>query len=146
MAKKELEDNYIPFQCMIISSINRFNIEGVTTAQYTILDILDKQGAKTTKELAEIRGISQAGMSKLTKRLLEKNYIIQQRRDTDRRIYDIMITTDGKNFLARSEKFRNEIMDLIEDTLSEKELKCFVKLCKKITDSYCVTNNIDSKK
>jgi DNA-binding MarR family transcriptional regulator len=136
MAKKELEDYYIPFQCMIISNINRFNIDGVTTAQYNVLDILDKQGFKTTKELAEIRGISQAGMSKLTKRLLEKKYIIQQRRKNDRRTYDIMITTDGKDFLSRSEKFRNKIMDLIENTLTEKELDCFVQLCKKITDSY----------
>lgn len=136
MAKKELEEYYIPFQCMIISNINRFSIEGVTTAQYTILDILDTQGTKTTKELTEIRGISQAGMSKLTKRLLEKNYISQQRRETDRRIYDITLTQSGKDFLERSEKFRNTIMDLIEDTLSEEEVECFVKLCKKITDSY----------
>jgi Transcriptional regulators len=136
MAKKELEEYYIPFQCMIISNINRFNIEGVTTAQYTILDILDKQGAKTTKELTEIRGISQAGMSKLTKRLLDKKYISQLRRETDRRIYDITLTQCGKDFLERSEKFRNTILDLIEDTLSEEEMECFVKLCKKITDSY----------
>ncbi|MCR2043030.1 MarR family winged helix-turn-helix transcriptional regulator [Anaerosalibacter massiliensis] len=136
MTKKELEDHYIPFQCMIISNINRFNIEGVTTAQYNVLDILDKQGPKTTKELAEIRGISQAGISKLTKRLLEKKYIIQKRKETDRRAYDIFITPDGKNFLLRSEKFRNEIMHLIENTLTEEELNCFMKLCKKITDSY----------
>ncbi|QUH20590.1 MarR family winged helix-turn-helix transcriptional regulator [Alkaliphilus sp. B6464] len=136
MAKKELEDYYIPFQCMIISNINRFNIEGMTTAQYNVLDILDKQGSKTTKELAEIRGISQAGMSKLTKRLLEKKYIIQKRKEADRRAYDILITPAGKDFLIRSEKFRNEIMDLIEDTLTEEELYCFIKLCKKITDSY----------
>jgi DNA-binding MarR family transcriptional regulator len=136
MAKKELEDYYIPFQCMVISNINRFNIEGVTTAQYNVLDILDKQGSKTTKELAEIRGISQAGMSKLTKKLLEKKYIIQKRQETDRRVYDIFITPAGKNFLLRSERFRNEIMDLIEDTLTEEELNCFMQLCKKITDSY----------
>lgn len=136
MSNKELENYYIPFQCMIISNINRFNIDGVTTAQYNVLDILDKQGSKTTNELAKIRGISQAGMSKLTKRLLEKKYIIQERRENDRRTYDILITTNGKDFLSRSEKFRNEIMDLIENTLTEKELDCFVQLCKKITDSY----------
>lgn len=136
MAKKELENYYIPFQCMIISNINRFNIEGVTTAQYNVLDILDKQGSKTTKELAEIRGISQAGMSKLTKRLLEKKYIIQKRKESDRRAYDILITPAGKDFILRSEKFRNEIIDLIEDTLTKEELYCFIKLCKKITDSY----------
>lgn len=63
---------------MIISNINSFNIDGVTTAQYNVLDILDKQGSKTTKELAEIREISQAGMSKLTKRLLEKNILFKK--------------------------------------------------------------------
>lgn len=136
MLKQELEEYYIPFQCMIISNINSFNIDGVTTAQYNVLDILDKRGAKTTKELAEIRGISQAGMSKLTKRLLEKKYIIQKRRETDRRNYDILITEEGKAFLSRSEKFRNKIMNLIENTLTENEKQCFAKLCKKITDSY----------
>lgn len=135
MAKKDLEEYYIPFQCMIISNINQFNIEGVTTAQYAIMDILYKQGKKTTKELTEIRGISQAGMSKLTKKLLDKKYIYQQRRETDRRIYDIMLTPSGKDFLLRSEKFRNTIMDLIEDTLSEEEVALFAKLCKKITNS-----------
>lgn len=141
MARQELENYYIPFQCMIMSNINRFNIEGVTTAQYHVLDILDKQGSKTTKELAEIRGISQAGISKLTKRLLEKKYIIQERREIDRRTYDIFITSGGRDFLLRSEKFRNEIMNLIEDTLTEKELACFVHLCKKITDSYETQTN-----
>ncbi|WP_353096794.1 MarR family winged helix-turn-helix transcriptional regulator [Tissierella praeacuta] len=136
MSKKELENCYIPFQCMIISNINSFNIEGVTTAQYNVLDILNKKGPKTTKELAEIRGISQAGMSKLTKKLLEKKYIIQKRQEADRRVYDIFITPAGKSFLLRSEKFRNQIMDLIEETLTEEELHCFIKLCEKITDSY----------
>lgn len=136
MSRKKLEEYYVPFQCMIISNINSFNVNGVTTAQYNVLDILDKQGSKTTKELAEIRGISQAGISKLTKRLLEKGYITQERRKTDRRNYDIIITQMGKDFLTRSEKFRNKIMNLIENTLTEEELDCFVRLCKKITDSY----------
>ena len=56
MAIKELEESYIPFQCMIVSDTNRFNVEGVSTAQYYILDTLNKQGPKTTKELAEDEG------------------------------------------------------------------------------------------
>ncbi|HDK7174944.1 TPA: MarR family transcriptional regulator [Clostridium botulinum] len=136
MLRQELEENYIPFQCMIISSVNKFNLEGVSTAQYYILDILDKQGSKTTKELAEIRGITQPGISKLNKRLLEKAYIKQERQETDRRSYNIFITSEGKKFLARSEKFGEEIMNLIEKTLSEDELRTFFTLCRKITDSY----------
>ncbi len=28
MLREELEENYMPFQCMIISSVNKFNLEG----------------------------------------------------------------------------------------------------------------------
>ena len=101
MAIKELEESYIPFQCMIVSDTNRFNVEGVSTAQYYILDTLNKQGPKTTKELAEMKGISQSGISKLTKRLLEKKYIIQERHSNDRRSYNIVLTSEGKKFLSR---------------------------------------------
>lgn len=138
MPTKKLEDNYIPFQCMIMNNIKQFDIEGVSTAQYYILDILNNQGAKTTKELSKIRKITQSGISKLTKRLLDKNYIKQERQESDRRSYSIFITSEGKKFLLRAEKFRNEIMNLIEKTLTEEELNTFIKLCKKITDSYQV--------
>ncbi|WP_010240096.1 MarR family winged helix-turn-helix transcriptional regulator [Clostridium arbusti] len=136
MPTKKLEDNYIPFQCMIMNNIKQFDIEGVSTAQYYILDILNNQGAKTTNELSKIRKITQSGISKLTKRLLDKNYIKQERQESDRRSYSIFITSEGKKFLLRAEKFRNEIMNLIEKTLTEEELNTFIKLCKKITDSY----------
>lgn len=136
MAVKELEESYVPFQCMIVSASNRFNVEGVSTAQYYILDTLDKQGAKTTKELAEMRGISQSGISKLTKRLLEKEYIVQERRMNDRRSYNIVLTREGKTFLNRVEDLGDEVMNLIEEALTEKEVRAFSMMCKKITNLY----------
>ncbi|WP_019552605.1 MarR family winged helix-turn-helix transcriptional regulator [Propionispira raffinosivorans] len=134
MSKKELEKNYLPFQCLIIACSNRFNVEGVSTAQYYILDVLDKQGSKTTKEMAELKGISQSGISKLTKRLLEKKYIDQERQEKDRRSYKIVITQEGKDFLNRVEDFGKEIMDLIEKALTSEEVKGFSEMCKKITN------------
>lgn len=136
MAMKELEESYVPFQCMIVSDTNRFNVEGVSTAQYYILDTLNKQGPKTTKELAEMKGISQSGVSKLTKRLLEKKYIIQERHSDDRRSYNIVLTGEGKKFLSRVEDLGNEIMNLIEEALTVEEVKSFSAMCAKITKLY----------
>lgn len=136
MAIKELEESYVPFQCMIVSDSNRFSVEGVSTAQYYILDTLNKQGAKTAKELAKMRGISQSGISKLTKRLLEKKYIIQERQMNDRRSYNIVLTKEGKDFLNRVEKFGNQIMNLIEEALTKEEVHAFSIMCKKITSLY----------
>ncbi len=136
MAVKELEENYVPFQCMIVSDSNKFNVEGVSTAQYYILDTLSNQGSKTTKELAEMKGISQSGISKLTKRLLEKKYIVQERQLNDRRSYNIILTSEGKAFLNRVDDFGNEIMNLIEEALTAEEVKAFSMMCKKITSLY----------
>lgn len=138
MAANKLEENYVPFQCMIVSNTNRFNVEGVSTAQYYILDTLLKQGPKTTKELAEMKGISQSGISKLTKRLLEKNYILQERQTDDRRSYNIVLTKEGIAFLKRVETLGNEIMDLIEKALTPEEVEAFSTMCRKITDLYAV--------
>ncbi|WP_196595778.1 MarR family winged helix-turn-helix transcriptional regulator [Pectinatus frisingensis] len=136
MTIKELEESYVPFQCMIVSNSNRFNVEGVSTAQYYILDALNKQGGKTTKELAEMRGISQSGISKLTKRLLEKKYIVQERQPSDRRSYNIILTKEGKSFLNHVEDFGNKIMNLIEEALTKEEVHTFSMMCKKITNLY----------
>lgn len=136
MAMKELEECYVPFQCMLVSVSNRFNVEGVSTAQYYILDTLYKQGSKTTKELAEMRGISQSGISKLTKRLLDKQYIMQERQENDRRSYNIVLTKDGEDFLSRVDSLGNEMMNLIEEALTPEEVGDFSRMCKKITSLY----------
>lgn len=134
MGTKELEESYIPFQCAVVSASNRFNVEGVSTAQYYILENLYKHGSKTTKELAQMRGISQSGISKLTKRLLDKQYILQERQKNDRRSYNIVLTQEGRAFLNRVEDFENEIMNLIEEALSTEEVHSFSMMCKKITN------------
>ncbi|ADO56354.1 MULTISPECIES: MarR family winged helix-turn-helix transcriptional regulator [Paenibacillus] len=136
MPTKDLEDRYVPFQCMILAYSNRFSVEGVSTAQYYILDTLNKQGPKTTKELAEMKGITQSGISKLTKRLLEKKYINQERQTNDRRSYNIVLTSEGKAFLSRVDDFGNEIMNLIEEALTADEVQSFSMMCKKITSLY----------
>ena len=107
MDKDTLEKSYVPFQCLVINTLNRLNVEGITTAQYEVLDVLMESGSKTTTELASLRGISQSGTSKLTKRLLDKNYIEQKKSAADRRSYDILITPAGRDFLGRAEKFSN---------------------------------------
>ena len=133
MISRELEESFIPFQVLIINNINSFNVEGVTSAQYEILDIL-KDSSKTTNELAEIRKISQPGVSKLTKRLLEKKYIKQVQNVDDGRVFDIYITDEGKEFLKRIQKFRNKIISVVEERLDEDECKEFVRLLNKIND------------
>ncbi|MNO05595.1 hypothetical protein D3C81_2270480 [compost metagenome] len=47
-----------------------------------------------------------------------------------------MLTREGKAFLSRVEDLGNEIMNLIEEALTEEEVKSFSMMCKKITSLY----------
>ena len=96
------------------------------------LYILNRSGAKTTNELAEIRGISSSGISKLIKVLLDKEYVEQERNISDRRYYQILITDKGVAFLRRSEQFRNGILLKIQSKLTEEEISQYCFLCDKI--------------
>lgn len=135
MSNKQLEKSYIPFQCMIVNSLAQKHIEEVGTAQYYILELLNNQGKKTAKELATDRGITQSAISKLAKKLLDKGFITQERSKADRRSYDVSITGEGREFLKQAEKFRIDILNVIENALDEAEIEQFSKLCDKITDS-----------
>ncbi|MNW42371.1 hypothetical protein D3C74_195390 [compost metagenome] len=67
---------------------------------------------------------------------MEKKYIVQERQDNDRRSYNIVLTKEGKSFLIRVDSLGNEMMNLIEEALTEEEIKAFSIMCKKITNFY----------
>ncbi|WP_032120492.1 MarR family winged helix-turn-helix transcriptional regulator [Clostridium amazonitimonense] len=133
--KEEFKKEYIAFQCKIVSHHNNFNVEGISSAQYNILDYLEKEGSKTTRDLAEALNITVSAVSKLNKKLLEKHMIMQTRDENDRRYFYNSITDEGRGFLKRAEASRNEIVKGIEDSLTDEELKEFIHICKKINES-----------
>ncbi len=133
--KEEFKKEYIEFQCKIVSHHNNFNVEGISSAQYNIIDCLEKEGPKTTRDLAEILNITVSAVSKLNKKLLEKNMIIQTRNENDRRYFYNSITDEGRCFLKRAENSRNEIVKGIENSLTDEELKQFIHICRKINKS-----------
>ena len=129
---EEAKKNDLSFLCMIISHLSRHRIEGVPTAQYEILDILSTQGSQTAGALAQQRGVSKSNISKLTRVLLEKGYVTQERDQADRRYYHIAITQEGIAFLERSKEFREELLTRIRQALTEEEFLQWSSLCKKI--------------
>ncbi|WP_019423185.1 MarR family winged helix-turn-helix transcriptional regulator [Paenibacillus sp. OSY-SE] len=129
------EKEFTSFQCKVVSHHNKFNIQGITSAQFNIIDYLDKHGPKTARELAEAFHASLPGISKLTKKLIDKNMISQTRDETDRRYYHHAVTEEGRGFLRAAATSRNEVMDSIKLTLNEEELEQFTALCQKINRS-----------
>lgn len=131
----DFETEFTMLQCKLAAEHNRFNVEGITSAQYNILDLLNTSGPRTTRELADAFHASLSAISKLTKKLIEKNMITQTRDKSDRRYMYHDITEVGRAFLKKATESRHSIMDEIRLALSEDELTLFARLCGKINQT-----------
>ncbi|MEW9677670.1 MarR family transcriptional regulator [Lentibacillus sp. L22] len=142
----KFKQEFVPFQCRIVSHHNKFNVDGITSSQYNIIDLLERRGPKTTRSLSEELGISLSAVSKLVKKLIDKSLIIQERDQNDRRSYHHTITEKGHAFLRKAEKSRNEVMELIHKTLTKDELVAFTNICKKLNQISTSTNDEEEMK
>ncbi|WP_268623492.1 MarR family winged helix-turn-helix transcriptional regulator [Paenibacillus alvei] len=137
----DFEKEFTMLQCKLVAEHNRFNVEGITSAQYNILDLLATNGAKTTRELADSIHTTLSAISKLTKKLIDKNMITQTRDTQDRRYMYHEITEQGHAFLQKAAYSRHGVMNRIRDGLSEDELQQLASLCGKINQS--LTENME---
>lgn len=133
MNRSELEKSYVSLQCLVTSSVNHYNVNGVSAAQYHILEVIKKEGPQIAKNLALQKGISQSGVSKLTRRLLDNGYVRQTVNEKDRRSYLLELTPKGEDFLDNAADSTAEVLEKIENSLNEEEIQMFIKLCSKIT-------------
>lgn len=72
---------------------------GLTIAQFRILRHL-REEPRGQSELAEVVGLSPAGISRLIDRLQERRLVTSSRRAADRRQVEVRITSDGMDLLG----------------------------------------------
>jgi DNA-binding MarR family transcriptional regulator len=89
----------IPLLMRNIHSYMRCHNEGMATAHFRLLTILDKR-SRNMSELADMQAVSLATMSNSVAILVEKGWVIRISSPDDRRIVRIEITELGRQKLA----------------------------------------------
>lgn len=75
---------------------------GLTAVQIRVLQIVAETGISTPKAISARMGVSQATMTTLIDRMVAKGLVERQRSEVDRRQMNIMITSEGREAIARA--------------------------------------------
>lgn len=90
---------------------------------------------KTEKEIAALRCLSKAHVSKSIENLKEKGYIAAEEGKEDRRRLYLHVTEEGKKAAESIGSIRNRILDNLYDGITEEEREVFLRVMKKMTEN-----------
>lgn len=99
---------------------------GVSMAEYSVLGLLGEAGRNGLRlsELAERRGMSGPGLSRLANRLEQRGLVERSRAASDGRGYELRLTMEGRSLLREAWKQQyDDIRHLFLDRLSHDQLK-----------------------
>jgi len=106
--------------------------DDITTDQFSILQHIYRQGASTSTEIANTFGVGKSAVTALVNRLYEKNLIIRERDQKDRRIVYLSLTEKGTELVKQTEV---EIYRYISEKLSyfsESDVDAFLNALEKL--------------
>lgn len=110
---------------------------GVSMAEYSVLGLLGEAGKSGLRltELAERRGMSGPGLSRLADRLEQRGLIKRSRAVSDGRSYQLTLTREGRSLLREAWKQHYaDIRRLFLDKLSEVQLKALADIWASLAD------------
>ena len=110
---------------------------GVSMAEYSVLGLLGEAGRKGLRltDLAERRGMSGPGLSRLADRLERRGLIERSRAAGDGRSYELRLTAEGRSLLRKAWKQQYaDIRHLFLDRLNRDQLKVLAEVWVSLAD------------
>jgi MarR family transcriptional regulator, organic hydroperoxide resistance regulator len=126
------EDVYLFATKSISSIISEQVLEDLSLEQYSMLRRIHKDGPVRASELVDKLGVNKSAITAKVEKLVNKDLIIRDRDDKDRRNVYLTTTSEGK-FVY--EKVEGRIEAFVEEYLAElshEDLEIFVNLYEKI--------------
>lgn len=111
------------------------NQNRITYSQWCVLAIIEKNRSAGIKEIAKMLGISSSAATQLVDGLVENRYAVRKTNTTDRRSLHIELSKKGKKHIAKMKTKYVKSMERLFKALSDKELKIYNQLHKKILTS-----------
>lgn len=106
---------------------------GILTSEVDVLAALyTHSGTLTPTQLYDLTIFSSGGMTKVLKRLEERNYIYRKQDEKDRRCMLVCITKDGEDLIKKALDGISKECELYFATLSKDELSMLNVLLKKV--------------
>jgi len=105
---------------------------GITAAQFKVLIIMAQFGVDTPAELCRHLSLDSGSMTRMLDRLEQKNLLIRQRSEADRRQVRLVLTDDGLALVDQLPTVGAAAMNELAAAISPQELHSLEQILKKI--------------
>lgn len=102
---------------------NNHNALGFSKSHILILDYLSQEGPKRPSAIADRLKVTTGGVTVLTTKLINAGFIEKTQHATDRRVSQLVITSDGEKILEESRQQVSEIINNMFGMLSAEEVQ-----------------------
>ncbi|MCU7249242.1 MarR family winged helix-turn-helix transcriptional regulator [Pseudomonas koreensis] len=105
---------------------------GITAAQFKVLIIMAQYGVDTPAELCRHLSLDSGSMTRMLDRLEQKDFLIRQRSEGDRRQVQLKLTEQGQQLADRLPYIGADAMNELAGAITPDELKTLEHILKKI--------------
>ena len=105
---------------------------GITAAQFKVLIIMEQCDVDTPAELCRNLSVDSGSMTRMLDRLEQKNLLIRQRSEADRRQVRLVLTEEGQDLVALLPQIGADAMNQLARAITPQELQSLEHILKKI--------------
>ena len=117
---------------LIIQELKNNGAEELAPSHGDILVCLYKNGKMTMKDIANCIHRTKPTVTVLVDKLEKLGYLKRESSDKDSRYTYIILTQKGEDFKATFEKISNDLNEMLNQNLSENEVKLLEELLQKV--------------
>ncbi|MGB5236487.1 MAG: MarR family transcriptional regulator [Flavobacteriaceae bacterium] len=104
----------------------------LTKEQMIVLKKLHEQDGRNQNELAFLTLRDKSSLTRLLSKMENKNYIVREQSDEDRRVNHVYITSTGREIYSRSRPIIQKMIATMERNITEEEIDDMITTLKKI--------------
>ena len=105
---------------------------GITAAQFKVLIIMAQFDVDTPAELCRHLSVDSGSMTRMLDRLEQKNLLMRQRSEADRRQVRLVLTVDGQALADQLPEIGANAMNQLAGAITAQELQQLEQILKKI--------------
>lgn len=114
-----------------VEKLKKIGASEINLTQFQYISVINQNGDLSFTGLAQALNLSKPAVTSIVNKLIEQGYVYKRQSASDRRVYHIHLTEEGKQVADAYEESRREYVDGIHQALTESEFDQLLALMEK---------------
>lgn len=114
-----------------VEKLKKIGASEINLTQFQYISVINHSDDLSFTGLAQALNLSKPAVTSIVNKLIEQGYVYKRQSASDRRVYHIHLTEEGKQVANAYEESRREYVDGIHQALTESEFDQLLALMEK---------------